>query len=252
MDEQTLKLLTDLHINNKRQGPGSSKAFTQALLLSGIDIEADMQIADIGCGTGSATIPLLKASSAQVTAVELLPAFLDELKKQAEDEGVADRLTIVEADMTNLPFDDNQFDVIWSEGAIYNVGFKKGVEEWKRFLKPGGVLVASEITWLTNDTPDELIEHWNQEYPEVATASEKMKVLEDAGYTPIGYFPLTTDCWLEEYYNPIEASLEDFLRRNGNTEATQAIAEAERTEIALYKKYQDYVSYGMYIARLNT
>lgn len=252
MDEQTLKLLTDLHLNNKRQGPGSDEAFVQALALSGIDVEAEIQVADIGCGTGSATIPLLKATNAQVTAVDFLPAFLEELEKQAEAQGVSDRLATLVADMSDLPFTDNQFDAVWSEGAIYNIGFKTGVNAWKRFVKPGGVLVASEITWLTANTPDELREHWNNEYPEVATASEKMEVLENAGYTPIGYFPLSANCWLEEYYNPIEAGLEDFLSRNGNTEEAQVIAEAERKEIALYKKYKDYVSYGMYIARLNT
>lgn len=252
MNEQTLKLLTDLHLNNKRQGPGSDEAFAQALALSGIDVEAEIQIADIGCGTGSATILLLKATNAHVTAVDFLPAFLDELSKQAEAQGVSDRLTTLSADMTDLPFTDNQFDVIWSEGAIYNIGFKTGVNAWKRFIKPGGILVASEITWLTNETPNELLAHWNREYPEVATASEKMEVLENAGYTPIGYFPLTADCWLKEYYHPIETGLEDFLIRNGKTEEAQAVAETERKEIALYKKYKDYVSYGMYIARLNT
>jgi ubiquinone/menaquinone biosynthesis C-methylase UbiE len=250
MDEQTIKLLTDLHIHNKRQGPGSDGAFNLALSLSGIDVEADVQIADIGCGTGSATLPLLRDTKAHVTAVDFLPAFLDELKKQAETEGLTGRLTVLAEDMANLPFTDNQFDAIWSEGAIYNIGFKTGVEEWKRFLKPNGVLVASEITWLTADTPKELKEHWNQEYPEVATASEKMQILEEAGYTPIGYFPLDTKCWLEEYYNPIEASLDDFLSHNGNTAEAQEIAEAERKEIKLYKKYKDYVSYGMYIAKV--
>jgi SAM-dependent methyltransferase len=249
MDEQTIQLLIDLHICNKRQGPGSDQVFKRALELSGIDTNAELSIADIGCGTGSATIPLLKTTNAHITAVELLPAFLEVAAKQAESEGLADRLTTVEADMAELPFEDNQFDVMWSEGAIYNIGFAKGVALWKRFLKADGVLVASEITWLTTDVPQELQDHWNTEYPEVATASEKIKVLEDAGYTPLGYFPLATDCWLEEYYNPIEAGLDGFLARNNNSEEAQAVADAERKEIALYKKYKDHFSYGMYIAK---
>ena len=35
-------------------------------------------------------------------------------------------------------------DLIWSEGAIYNIGFEQGVRDWRPFLKEGGVLVASE------------------------------------------------------------------------------------------------------------
>lgn len=248
MDEETLRLLADLHINNHRQGPGRDKDFTTALALSGIDTESSLQIADIGCGTGSATIPLLKSTKARVTAVELLPDFLKKLQSNVEQADVSDRLTTVEADMGDLPFNDEQFDVIWPEGAIYNIGFETGVQKWKRFLKPGGVLVVSEITWLRSDVPEELKSHWEAEYPEVDMASNKIAILEKNGYSPTGYFTLSPDCWLEEYYEPIQAKLSAFLERNGNSQQAQEIADAERKEYELYKKYQDYFSYGVYIA----
>lgn len=249
MDEETLKLLTDLHINNRRQGPGSEAAFRRALELSGIDATAPLEIADIGCGTGSATIPLLQHTNATVTAVELLVGFLEKLKANAEAAGVAERLQTVEADMGDLPFQDGQFDAIWSEGAIYNIGFENGVKNWKRFLKLGGVLVASEITWTQANVPEELQTHWVQEYPEVDTASNKIAILEQNGYSPIGYFTLTPDCWLEYYYEPIQNNLDAFLERNVNNEKAREIVEAEKQEYELYKKYQDYFSYGVYIAR---
>jgi ubiquinone/menaquinone biosynthesis C-methylase UbiE len=249
MDEETLRLLTDLHINNHRQGPGSDTAFTRALELSGIDTQAPLKIADIGCGTGSATIPLLQQTNANVTAVELLPAFLEKLKVNAETFGVEDRLQTIEADMTNLPFENEQFDAMWSEGAIYNIGFEEGVKNWKRFLKPSGVLVVSEITWTRCDTPEELKSHWEYEYPEVDIASNKITILERNGYSPIGYFVLTPNCWLDNYYEPIQKDIGAFLKRNKNSEKAKEIAEAEKQEYELYKKYQDFYSYGVYIAR---
>ena len=249
MDEETLKLLTDLHINNKRQGPGSEVTFERALDLSGIDVEATLSIADIGCGTGSATMSLLQHTKANIVAVELLPAFLEKLRTYANEAGVDSRLTTVEADMSDLPFNDGQFDVIWSEGAIYNIGFEEGVKNWKRFLKHNGVLVASEITWLRSDVPEEVRSHWSQEYPEIDVASNKISILERYGYSPIGYFTLTPDCWLDEYYNPIKEGLSAFLKRNEKSAKAKEIVEAEKREYELYKKYQDYYSYGMYIAR---
>jgi ubiquinone/menaquinone biosynthesis C-methylase UbiE len=249
MNDTILQLLADLHINNHRQGPGSDEAFMRALALSGIDTETTIEIADIGCGTGSATIPLLQHTQANITAVELLPAFLNKLQANAEEAGVTDRLTTVEADMGDLPFSDEQFDALWSEGAIYNIGFETGVKNWQRFLKPGGVLVASEITWIRADVPDELQKHWDQEYPEVATASNKIAVLENNGYSPIGYFSLTPDCWIENYYEPLQKNLPAFLERNGRSEEAMEIAETDTHEYELYKKYQDYFSYGVYIAR---
>lgn len=249
MDEETLKLLTDLHVNNHRQGPGSETAFKRALDLSGINITANITIADIGSGTGSATIPLLKHTNATITAIELLPTFLEKIRSNAESKGVADRLQTIEADMAELPFQDEQFDAIWSEGAIYNIGFETGVQKWNRFLKPGGVLVVSEITWLRSDIPKEIKSYWEQEYPEIDVASKKLSVLEKNGYSPIGYFTLSPDCWLAEYYEPIQAGISAFLRRNENSSKAREIVEAEKQEYELYKKYQDYYSYGVYIAK---
>jgi SAM-dependent methyltransferase len=249
MNEQTLKLLTDLHIRNYRQGPGSDVATLRALELSGIDTNAPLAFADIGCGTGASSILLAKHTKGHITAVDFLPAFLEKLKKDAEQAGVANRIITRSADMGDLPFEDEQFDVIWSEGAIYNIGFKTGIEAWKKYLKPNGILVATEITWLTSDVPKELSEHWAAEYPEVAPASTKIKQLEDSGYIPLGYFPLSPDCWMDEYYTPLCNGFEDFLARNENSEAAQAIVEAEKIEIALYEKYMENYSYGCYIAK---
>ena len=50
--------------------------------------------------------------------------------------------------MDSLTFAEESLDLIWSEGAIYNMGFGKGIEAWRPFLRSGGVLAVSEITWL--------------------------------------------------------------------------------------------------------
>ena len=150
--------------------------------------------------------------------------------------------------MDNLPFNDEEYDVIWSEGAIYNIGFERGVKDWNRYLKVGGLLVVSEITWITASRPSELQKYWEDEYPEIDGASSKIGVLEKYGYSPIGYFVLPEHCWLDNYYQPMQASFEDFLRRNGNCEGAHAIVEAEKREMKLYAKYNTHYSYGVYIA----
>ena len=151
--------------------------------------------------------------------------------------------------MEALPFDEQGFDAIWSEGAIYNIGFEAGVQAWRRFLKPGGILAVSELTWLTAERPADLTDHWMREYPQVATAAEKMAQLERNGFSPIGYFPLGRDCWLDNYYRPMQARFDDFLARNGQSDAARAIVAAEQGEIGLYERNADFVSYGYYIAR---
>lgn len=242
-------LLMDLHLRQHRQGPGSDEATQRALALSGLETGRELKVADIGCGTGASTLVLAGALDADITAVDLFPAFLEELQRRAEAAGVADRITFTAASMDDLNFDEGALDAIWSEGAIYNIGFETGIRQWRRFLKPGGILAVSELTWLTETRPAELSDHWNREYPQVATASEKMRQLEAAGYVPVGYFPLPKACWLDHYYRPLQASFAGFLERHSGSAMAQDIIDAEEVEIALYERYSDYLSYGFYIAR---
>lgn len=253
MDAETIALLADLHVRNARQGPGSEAATLQALALlelAGLDRTKPLAIADIGCGTGAAALPLLRETNATITAVDLLPQFLEALVERATAAGVVDRITTIEADMAELPFREGQFDVLWAEGAIYNIGFTRGITDWQRFLKPGGMLVVSEITWRTTvaAVPEPLRAHWEREYPEVAPAAAKLSALEAAGYASIGYFPLPPACWRTEYYAPLSAGFPDFLARHEQSAAARAIVENEQHEIELYTEYQDFVSYGVYLA----
>lgn len=244
-----VQLLIDLHRHHHRQGPGGDAETLRALDLARIDRKAPLQIADIGCGTGASTLVLAARLNAHVTAVDFLQEFLDVLDQRAAKAGLPGKIETLACSMDDLPFEDEAFDVIWSEGAIYNIGFEIGLSAWRRFLKPGGLLVVSEITWLTEARPPELQKYWEREYPEIASASEKMSALERNGYSPIGYFTLPEHCWMENYYQPIRDEFADFLKRNGSSEAAKAIVEAETREIGLYQKYKAYFSYGVYIAR---
>ncbi|MCH2038762.1 MAG: class I SAM-dependent methyltransferase [Rickettsiales bacterium] len=241
-------LLIDLHKGNKRQGPGGDEQTIQALQLAGLASSSEpFKIADIGCGTGASTLTLAEHLNADITAVDLFQDFLDILNADAKKHGVADKITTLAGPMEELPFEEGSLDVIWAEGAIYNMGFAKGVEYFKRFLKPGGLLAASEITWLTKERPAEIQQHWDTEYPEIATASDKIKVLEEHGFVLKGYFPLPESSWIENYYTPLENAFDGFVARH-DSDDTRVIVEAEKAEIALYKKHQNYYSYGFYIA----
>jgi len=153
--------------------------------------------------------------------------------------------------MDDLPFNKGEFDLIWSEGAIYNMGFENGLKKWKDFLKVGGYLAVSEITWITQSRPKEIEKFWKSEYPEIDVASNKIKQLENNGYSLVGYFYLSQDSWIYNYYKPMEERFDPFLKRHGNAEIARKVVNDNKTEIELYKKYKDYYSYGFYIARKN-
>ncbi len=246
---ENLQLLVSLHKDGMRQGPGGDRETSIAVDLSGLRGRANLKIADIGCGTGAATRVLAEELNAHITAVDFLPEFLTELELIANRSGLDEKITTLEASMDALPFMQSAFDAIWSEGAIYNMGFAAGVKAWREYLKPDGIIAVSDLTWLTNQRPADLQSHWDEHYPEVDTAAAKMAVLENSGFSPIGYFPLPEHCWLDNYYRPLQERFSPFLDRHDNSVATQEIVTAEKHEIALYERNKSFVSYGYFIAR---
>jgi len=244
-----LKLLIDLHITADRQGPGGEAETRLAIELSELSYRRNLKVADIGCGTGASTLVLAKSLDAHIVAVDFLPEFLEVLRSRAAGEGVAGRIEAVNAAMDALPFEPESLDAIWSEGAIYNMGFENGVRQWRRLLKPGGILAVSELTWLTASRPVELEDHCREHYAEVGTASSKMVALERNGYSPVGYFTLAEHCWLDAYYLPMQKRFPAFLGRHESSAGARAIVAGEQFEIDLYTRHRAFVSYGYYIAR---
>ncbi len=248
MDDIQLRLLIDLHKQEKRQGPGGEAETRLALRLARLDHSNPLKIADIGCGTGASTIVLANELNARIHAIDFAQEFLDILQCRAKNQGVEEKITMLNCSMDALPYSDEEFDVIWSEGAVYNIGFEKGVSAWNRFLKPGGKLIVSEMIWLCADRPVEIQSYWKRECPEIDLASAKISILEQYGYRPEGYFVLPPHCWMENYYLPLQRRFQRFLEDHDHSVEAKRIVELEREEAALYENYRGYYSYGVYIA----
>lgn len=244
-----LQLLVDLHRGEKRQGPGGDAETRQAMELAGLDRSIPLKIVDIGCGTGASSLFLAQELQAKITAADLFPDFLQELEERSQALGVSEKIETLSCSMEALPFGEGEYDVIWSEGAIYNMGFKRGVENWKRFLRSGGVLAVSELTFFTSDRPSEVEAYWNREYPEADTASSKIAVLEESGFSLTAYFILPMHCWVENYYEPLQERFDKFLAEQNQSEAARALVQAERQEMDFYKRWHIYYGYGFYIAK---
>ncbi|MEM7229228.1 MAG: methyltransferase domain-containing protein [Planctomycetota bacterium] len=244
-----LDLIFDLHLRNDRQGPGSAAETNRAIDLARLDSKSPLAIADIGCGTGASSVVLATTLHAHVSAVDFSASFIERLRAEVASRGMQDHIEPIVGNMEALPYGDAQFDVIWSEGAIYNMGFAAGLRAWRRFIRPGGIIAVSEITWTTAHRPTAIEEHWTREYPSITTASTNLQRIEEEGYEPIGMFFLPRDCWEAAYYEPISAGIPAFLERHDNSDAARSIVAAEQAEMALYQEYGAWFGYAFYIAR---
>ncbi|WP_397534916.1 class I SAM-dependent methyltransferase [Roseateles sp.] len=246
---ENLQLLVELHLGGERQGPGGDGLTRQALALSGLAGRSGLKIADIGCGTGASTLVLARDLEAEILAIDFLPSFLDALNTRAAQAGLGGRIRTLAGSMESLPLQPGTLDAIWSEGAIYNIGFERGLQEWRRYLKVGGVIAVSELTWLSAQRPAEIDAFWRAEYAEVDTASAKLALLERNGYSPLGYFALPESSWLDAYYRPLQARFAAFLAAHQGSAQAQAVVDEHVREMELYERYRAYFSYGFYIAR---
>lgn len=245
-----IELIIDLHKNTERQGPGSNNDTLKAFEILNLPIVKKIKIADIGCGSGGQTLTLAKKINGQIIAIDFFSDFLDELNNKSQKLAFKNKIITIKKSMDDLPFDKEEFDIIWSEGAIYNIGFENGLKTWKDYLKTGGYIAISEITWITQSRPKEIEKFWLKEYPEIDTASNKIKIIENNGYSLVGYFYLKQNSWIN-YYEQLEAKFETFLKRHDNSQLAKKVVDDYKAEINLYKTYKNYYSYGFYIAKKN-
>ena len=123
------------------------------------------------------------------------------------------------------------------------------MNEWRKFLKPGGYIAVTEASWFTDCRPTEIDDFWNDAYPEIDTIPAKMLQLQNAGYIPVAEFILPEKCWTENFYVPQKKAQEVFLEKYpGNTAAEELVAN-ERHEAHLYDKYKEYYGYVFYIGK---
>jgi SAM-dependent methyltransferase len=237
----------ELYGSLPRGGPGDEVSTRRAFRMME-DLPAEPRILDIGCGPGMQTIELLGLSGGTVVALDLLPRMISRVRDAAERAGFADRLETVQADMNEMEFRPGSFDVVWSEGALYFMGFEKGLARVKELVKPGGYVAVSESVWLEPDPPPEVVELWS-EYPEIDTVEAKLEVISRLGYAPVGHFVLPASSWTDEYYGPLAKRTSEYAREwTGIPEAESVLEEAYR-EIAIFSKHSRYYSYAFFVMR---
>lgn len=240
-------LICEYYSNLERQGPGGPEITNKAL--SFIRLPEGAKISDIGCGTGGQTLVLAQNTNGHITAIDIFPNFIDILNNNAAKLNLQGKVKGIVGSMNKLPFQEEELDLIWSEGAIYNIGFEKGLNDWRKYLKPKGYIAVSEVTWLTENRPEELNKYWDQEYPQISGLANKIDIMEKAGYLPLACFVLPEKCWTDNYYIPQIPLIDFFIKKHKGNKMVENFIENIQHEIYMYNKYKEYFSYAFYIGQ---
>ncbi|MGH6917418.1 MAG: SAM-dependent methyltransferase, partial [Geminicoccaceae bacterium] len=227
-----------------RQGPGSD-ACTREALRRLPALPAGPRVLDLGCGSGRSTLALAEMLRSKVVAVDLHQPFLDQLRAAADARGLGHLIEPRRADMAAPGVPAGSVDLLWSEGAIYFLGFEEGLRLWRPLLAPGGCLAVSECSWLVADPPAEPAAFFAEGYPGMAGVPENIGRARAAGFDVLDHFALPPEAWWDEYYAPLEERMAR-LAPEADPALAAAIAETRR-EIDLYRRFGDAYGYLFYL-----
>ena len=240
------KVFFEIHSGNKQEGPGSDESTVKALSLIK-NLPKNPRILDIGCGPGRQTIILAKETEGQIIAIDNHQVYLDYINDKAKDLGLSDHIETLNASMTDLDLQNESIDLIWSEGALYIMGFEKGLRAWQKFLKKDGAIAVTEAVWFREDTPDELKTFW-QCYPGITNIKGCRDIIKRSDLSLVDDFKLPASDWYE-YYNAIEKKVKSLKLRCAGERDTIAYLEEEEKEIEMFNKYSDYYGYTFFIMK---
>ena len=240
------KYLYEAFEGMKRFGPGSDESTVRAAEMFPAN-KNKLKILDIGCGIGTHTFVIArKFPDADIIAIDNYVPHIEKLNSIAAGYGIADRVRGVVMSMFEMTFENESFDLIWSEGSAYIAGFSNAIKDWKRLLKPDGYIICSEISWLRDDPSEESKRFWNEGYSEMNTIERKTEQIREQGYEFEGCFTCPVSDWTVNYYDPIEENIKKLEKRYpGNAQAMEAVQHL-REEIDLYKKHNSDYSYVFY------
>lgn len=242
-----INMIYEYFSNTERQGPGNAKETLKALsFIEGLTEKS--KIADVGCGTGGQTMTLGQNTQCEIIGIDVWQDFINTFNQNSQNQNLQNRVKGIVGNMENLPFQKEELDLIWSEGSIYNIGFERGLNEWRKFLKMGGYIAITENTWFSEERPDEIQEFWQNAYPEIDTIPNKVAQMQKAGYLPIATYMLPETIWTD-YYKKQALNIDSFLNKYKGNKAVEEFISSQRYEAELYYKYKAYYGYMFYIGK---
>jgi len=232
----------------ERKGPGSDEATLRALEMCR-PLPDTPSVLDLGCGSGASTLVLARAIGAPVRAVDFCREYIDELRSRAAEAGLSHLIDAEVGDFSKLDIPEKSVDLLWSEGAIYNLGWAEGLAAWGPLVRPGGFLALTEATWLVENPPDEVRARWSEWYPGMGTVESNSRAAREAGLEIVGTFALAGSTW-RECYTPLLARCDELAAEAARDAGLRAIIEETRTEADLYERHGDSYGYVFYVLRV--
>jgi SAM-dependent methyltransferase len=224
-----------------RHAPGSDASTARAARIAKPLLPDRPRTLDLGCGVGRSARVLQSVLGARLVGLDLYRPFLEVAQRAGAP--------TVQADMAAPPFADNQFDLVWSEGAVYNVGLERALRVAGALLQQNGVIGFTELCRLDVEPPADAQRFWAREYPAVGDVMALRAVAEQVGYEILETFRLPLIDWEQEYYGPLRGRIAELASLAQEWEELRAMLSDMEREIRIFDRHGDSYGYIFCVAR---
>lgn len=232
-----------------RQGAGNQASAARALALCG-DLPPAPAVLDVGCGVGGQTLHLAELlPGASITALDSHAPSIDRLRATVAARGLARRIQPVVGDMAEPGLPPASFDLVWSEGALYNIGIANALRVCRGLLRPGGYLAFTDAVWRKENPPPEVRASFEDDYPTMGRVPDVLAEIERGGFSLIGHFTLPDEAWWDDFYTPMERRIEELRGKYEDDEEALAVLDQLAQEPEMHRRHSGYYAYEFFVAR---
>jgi hypothetical protein len=184
-------------------------------------------------------------AGAHFVAVDSYEPFLNRLERSAKEKDLAHLVQIHCMNMQDIPSVFPTLDLLWSEGAAYNIGFANALGTWVKAIKPNGFAVVSELCWLREQIPNAAKEFFRSSYPDMQSVPQNIAIAEEAGYKIFNIYTLPREAWVNDYYDVLEARAKSLV--NHSDVAVRDFAVETLKEIETFKTSEGSYGYVFFV-----
>jgi SAM-dependent methyltransferase len=244
-------IFLELYESLPRQGPGNRACAVRALAFCR-DLPSAPVVLDLGCGVGGQTLQLAELTSGSIVALDSHAASIERLRATVAVRGFAERIQPTVGDMANPGLPPASLDLVWSEGALYNIGIEKALRVCRVLLRPGGYLAFTDAVWRKENPPPEVKASFDLDYPAMGRVPDVLAAIENSGFSLIGHFTLPDEAWWDDFYTPMETRIEELRDKYKHDDEALAVLDQLAQEPEMHRTYSDYYAYEFFVARWPT
>ncbi len=231
-----------------RQGPGSRACAARALEFCH-DLPPSPAVLDLGCGVGGQTLHLADLTSGAIVAIDSHAPSIARLRTTVVERGISHRVRPVVGDMAHPDLPPESFDLIWSEGALYNIGIENALRVCRGLLRPAGHLAFTDAVWRKGNPPPEVKASFDLDYPTMGRVPDIVAAIERCEYSLNGHFTLPDEAWWDDFYTPMQTRLEELRGKYAaDVEALAALHQLAQ-EPEMHRAHSEYYAYEFFIVR---